>query len=171
MLKENIHKVGGKTAAIVILATGLAILGEFLEMPAVIWLINIWPVFLIVLGIEYFFARPTDGGKSPPLAIGKIVTSLMISFVAIVALQGWYFVSDTVMGNNGTRLPDQTISPHVQTDQFILENRNGSAQIISHELDHVIVEANVRGNMFSFFNTRAAAKESIIRLLVFPISP
>jgi len=137
-----------------VLLTAAAILAEFAGIPGMMWLMQGWAVFLILLGIEFFLAPSQTDQQKTTLAWGWLTSAMIVCALAVFLFQGW--MSWTKTGgikewfSPGETLAKQpvTIPLSADTEQLVIENENGSSELIAGNRDDVEVRATVRNSFF-----------------------
>lgn len=169
------RKVGGWTAGLLLVATGMVIVLEALGIPCIRLYVQAWPVFLILLGIEYIWRGRQNPAEGMRFAWGLLVGSLSLSVLAMVLFTGWGLLKTMQHSDfswsklieldfDEFRLSDA--EPYVQlhslplsndAERLEIENANGNITIISSAQSEILVRAESR---FPLLGQQQAAREA-----------
>lgn len=152
------YKVGTITAAILLIATAVSILLEVTGFDVLHYLIQGWPLLLIILGIEYLLTQNREekgeGETRLKLAWGRLIGSVVVSLIALTLFQGYMFVTHSwgtwsihgMMNSQEESFAQdpQTIALPTNIDELNVSNENGSTVFQAENRSDVEVVTVIR---------------------------
>lgn len=149
-------KVGRYTAAMLLLAVGIALLlDQSTGSNHLLDWMKYWPVLLITLGLEYLVMsiRARDGERKLRLDLGALFLSLLITVAVGGFFQGKAFLEKIDIPLDGIPIswgvgdkvekPVDRIALPEETEQLFIDNPNGDVTLIAGTGDQASIKATV----------------------------
>lgn len=143
-MEERKKRAGSYTALLLILCTAAALTGHWFGLNTLSWFSKLSPILLIILGFEYLSLAKKN--KNVQLAWGRLVSSLIISFIITAGFLGFqWFWSDTETMTLADS--EQVISTDIRNVK--IDNVTGSVTLLPHSEQTIKVKTDIRHPFFS----------------------